>query len=71
MKTPDYWAKSQMRVIKKRVETKYGKDARRILAPEVYDALLGNEILLLILTQEMGRYEPAQDMIRRIRAERG
>jgi hypothetical protein len=66
MKTSNRWGELQAKRAVERVEQKFGKDVRRVVAPEVYEALLGNEILLLVLTQELESYEAAQTLIAQV-----
>jgi hypothetical protein len=66
MKTSNRWGELQAKRAVERVEQKFGKDVRRVVAPEVYEALLGNEILLLVLTQELESYDTAQTLIAQV-----
>lgn len=63
---PSQWAKANARHIERSLEGRYGKGWRACFPASVQDALIRSEVLGLILTQAMDKYEPAQELVREI-----
>lgn len=63
---PSQWAKANAKHIERALESRYGKGWRACFPESVQAALIQSEILNLVMTQALDKYEPAQSLVREI-----